>query len=95
MPYTKNQMCFHDYHWAAIANYDNPKFIAGSDQTELDRVEGYEILFFINSLAKTWNWSDNEFSCKHLEQIIRNEVPSTIITHSRIKDWISSNYNKI
>jgi len=54
------------------------------------------MLYFINSLAKTWNWSNTSLSSyQHLERIIRQEVPSNIRTHSGIKDWIASKYSNI
>ena len=94
--YTKGQMIYEDYKWFARADHDNPKIIGGTDHAELNRTEGYEMLYFINSLAKTWNWGSNSLSSlQHLERIIRTEVPSNIRTHSGIKDWISSKYKNI
>ena len=89
-------MVYGDYKWVARADHDNPKIIGGTDHAELNRTEGYEMLYFINSLSKTWNWSgDLKPAFQHLERIIRTEVPSNIRTHSGIKDWIASNYKSI
>jgi hypothetical protein len=41
---------------SAQADHDNPKIIHGTDHTELNRTEGYEMLYFINSLARSWDW---------------------------------------
>ncbi len=96
MAYKKSDMVFDDYKWNARADYDNPKIIGGTDHAELNRSEGYEMLYFINSLAKTWKWPEDALSSyKHLEKIIRNEVPSSIRTHSGISQWISNKYEKI
>jgi hypothetical protein len=58
MAYTKDQMVYKDYKWSARADHDNPKIIGGTDHAELNRTEGYEMLYFINSLAKTWGTCD-------------------------------------
>lgn len=92
--YKKENMVFKDYKWTARADHDNPQIIAGSDAALLNREEGYEMLYFINSLAKSWNWqpSTNISSYQHLEKIIKTEVPSTTRSHSKIKAWIEANY---
>ncbi len=90
-------MVYGDYKWIARADHDNPKIIGGTDHAELNRSEGYEMLYFINSLAKTWNWDSSNIipSLQHLEKIIRTEVPSSIRTHTGIKEWIASNHKTI
>ena len=93
--YTKDQMVYTDYKWTARADYDNPRIIAGTDRAELNRMEGYEMLYFINSLAKSWEWNGPLHSYQHLEKIIRTEVPSNIRTHGEIKTWIGNNYPNI
>ena len=82
--------------WAARADHDNPKIIGGTDHAQLNREEGYEMLYFINSLAKSWGWPYSSVSTyQKLEQIIKINVPSTIRTHSGIKSWIETNYQVI
>jgi hypothetical protein len=89
-------MVYSDYAWTARADHDNPKFIGAQEHSMLNRGEGYEMLWFINSLATTWSWSGNPTSSyQHLERIIRTEVPSTTRTHAGIKDWIASRYKTI
>ena len=95
MAYLKSQMVYTDYKWTANADHDNPKFIGAQEHSELNRSEGYEMLWYINSLAKTWNWEGNLASYKHLEKIIREEVPSSIRTHLAIKEWIANKYQNI
>jgi hypothetical protein len=41
------------------ADHDNPKIIGGNDHTELNRTEGYEMLYFIRSLSKTFGWAEH------------------------------------
>lgn len=96
MSYTKANMVYQDYKWNARADHDNPKIISGTDAAELNRTEGYEMLYFINSLARTWNWKNVLLSSyQKLEKIIRTEVPSTIRTHAGIMSWIAQNHKRI
>jgi len=96
MTYKKSDMVYKDYRWTALADHDNPKIIYGTDHSELNRTEGYEMLYFINSLAHTWNWQNVALpSYQHLERIIKEEVPSSIRTHGGIKDWIGAKYTSI
>lgn len=95
MAYQKSQMVYTDYKWTARADHDNPKFIGAQERSMLNRSEGYEMLWYINSLAKTWGWNDTLSSYQNLERIIREKVPSGIRTHSEIKNWIEANYSKI
>jgi len=90
-------MVYNDYVWTAGGDHDNPKIIGGTDRAELNRKEGYEMLHFINSLAKTWNWPAHAAlsSFQNIEKIIRTKVPSTTRTHSGIKEWIDANYSKV
>ena len=96
MAYLKSNMVYNDYKWTANADHDDPKFLGGQEHSELNRSEGYEMLWYINSLAKTWDWKNVSVSSyQKLETIIRKEVPSTIRTHSKIKEWIAANYKSI
>lgn len=93
MIYQKSEMVYTDYKWTAKADHDNPKYIGSQDAAMLNREEGYEMLYFINSLAKTWNWTNATLSSiNKLERIIRTEVPSNIRTHGGIKNWIENQY---
>jgi len=95
MKYQRSQMVYQDYKWTAHADHDNPKFIHAQDASMLNRQEGYEMLYFINSAAKTWQWNDSLSSRQNLERIIRNEVPSNIRTHSGILAWVQQNHSRI
>ncbi len=95
MAYSKSQMVYNDYKWTARADHDNPKFIGAQESAMLNRSEGYEMLWYINSLAKTWGWKDNQSSYQNLERVIRDKVPSTIRSHSKIKEWIEANYQSL
>ena len=96
MEYIKSQMVFKDYKWNASSDHDNPRFIGAQERSMLNRSEGYEMLWFINSLAKTWSWTNVALSSyQHLERIIRENVPSNIRTHIAIRQWIANRYERI
>lgn len=96
MEYTRPQMVFKDYKWTARADHDDPRFIGAQERSMLNRTEGYEMLWFINSLAKTWNWTNIALSSyQHLERIIRENVPGDIRTHNEIRQWIANRYERI
>jgi hypothetical protein len=89
MAYRKIDMGFFDYNWNMNALSREPEFINDQEYKELNRKEGFEMLHYINSLAKTWGWqTDNLSSFHNLERIIRNEVPENIRTHADILNWI-------
>lgn len=93
---TKADLTYSDYKWAAKADHDNPKIIGGNDHSQLNRTEGYEMLYFMNSLMHSWGWSvGSNASARNLERVIKTEVPHNIRTHSGIKQWIESNYSKL
>jgi hypothetical protein len=86
-------MVYADYKWTAEADHDNPRVIVADDHTELNRSEGNEVLYFINSLAVTWGWQNSSLSSfQSLEKIIRKEVPFIMHTYAQIKSWIEEKY---
>lgn len=94
MSYKKSDMFYQNYKWTARADHDNPKIIGGTDHAQLNREEGYEMLYFINSLAKSWGWKSSTVTTyQNVEKIIKTIVPSNIRTHSGIKNWIEANYD--
>lgn len=94
MFYHQADMVFSDYKWtAASAGHDEPRVIDANDNTELNKTEGHEILYFINCLALTWGWQNSSLSSfQSLEKIIRKEVPSIMRTYAQIKSWIENKY---
>ena len=96
MAYIKSNMVFFDYKWNDKAISNEAKSIALDEQSELNRTEGFEMLNYINSLAKTWGWKiDNMSSFRHLERIIRKEVPDDIRTHADILAWLQDHYTNV
>ncbi len=94
MQYLKKDMFYSGYEWKAGDDFDDPKFLKYQEHSELNRSEGYEMLWFINYCAKAWNWPDASLimACQTLEKAIQTKVPSTIRTHSGIKTWIELHF---
>lgn len=91
--YNKSDMVFTDYKWIAKKDFDNPVIIGENDYSELNHTEGYEMLYYIRSLARTWGWKDDAIrACQKLEKTIRLKVPENIRKHTEIKRWIEQNF---
>jgi hypothetical protein len=48
MPFDRSQMLYNDgyYKWTAKADHDNPYYRKGADHSEINKTEGYEVLYF-------------------------------------------------
>jgi hypothetical protein len=96
MSFTQSEMIYKDYKWTAKADHDNPYYTKGTDYSELNRTEGYEILYFINHLGKKrWTAEPNLVTYQKIEKMIREDVPHNIRTHKKIEDWICDNWKKV
>lgn len=101
MPYNKADMLYDNgsyYKWSARADHDNPYYTRGQDYTQLNRTEGYEVLYFINHLGeKHWpaNSRPNLATYQKIERMIRYSVPGDIRTHAKIAEWIVSNWLRV
>lgn len=97
MSYLKSEMLYNDgnyYKWTAQADHDNPYYIKGADHNELNRTEGYEVLYFINHIAKKCGTTEtNTVKYRKIEKMIRHHVPNNIRTHKKIEDWIIHNWS--
>lgn len=91
--FKKSDMVYQDYQWTTIKP-DDPRISGKPDSTELNRREGYEVLYFVNKLAEEWGFKQLE-SCKKIEFLIRNKVPREIHSQEKIKNWISLNWKTI
>lgn len=93
MSYTRAQMLYDDgkyYKWSAQADHDNPNYTGGTDHKQLNRTEGYEVLYFIN------RWKNQALVIyQKIEKMIRYDAPSNIRTHKEVADWIVENWNKV
>ena len=97
MPYEKSQMLYDDgkyYKWAAKADHDNPYYRKGTDYRQINKTEGYEVLYFINHIASKW-WPNQLIyleSYRKMERLLRTFVPGNS-THQQAEDSIKSNWN--
>jgi hypothetical protein len=97
LAYTRSELLYrvdNYYKWTTPSDRENTYYISGADDTELDRTEGYEILYFINHLIKKY-WPTHPptiRACIKMERMIRYEVPATIISHKKIESWILMNW---
>ena len=78
------------YSWTAISN-DDPKFTGKPDSTLLNRGEGYEVLSFINRVAKASSWTDKSSGLK-VERLINNHLPGDIRSHANVWQWLADNW---
>lgn len=91
--FSKENMAYSDYGWTSKAEVDNPQVIEVNDRSKLHRTEGYEMIYYIRSLAKSWDWKEDAIrACQKLEKTIREKVPSNIQTYGEIKSWIEANF---
>ena len=62
-------------------DHDNPYYIKRADYLELNKTEGYEILYFINHIGKEhWSIQPIEATYQKIESMIRYDVPSNVKT---------------
>ena len=97
MSYKKTEMLYNDgkyYKWKAEADHDNPFVKRGTDYLQLNRTEGYEVLYFINQFGKNHKMTNLE-DYQKIEEMIRYEVPSKIHHHDEISEWIIENWSSV
>lgn len=97
MAFERSELLYDDgkyYKWQAAADKDNPYYTKGADHSELNRTEGYEVLYFINHLgAKHWNAPVGTGTYQKIERLIRYSVPGDQRTHKKVADWIIAHWN--
>lgn len=98
--FLKSEMLYDDgkyYKWTAKADHDNPYYTKGTDWSDLNRTEGYEVLYFINHIGDK-HWIDNPANTatyRKIEKMIHHDVPSNMRTHKKVADWIIDNWSKV
>lgn len=94
MAFTRSDMLYF-YNWNATAAHDNPYYTRGSDYSEINKTEGYEVLYFINHIGKKcWPTQPNIPTYQKMEKILRNHVPPNS-THKKAQEFIVRNWNKL
>lgn len=96
MAYKVSDMLYNDgkyYKWTAKADHDNPYYTKGTDYSELNRTEGYEVLYFINHIGKKhWSSEPNTYTYQKIEKMLKHDVPAKIKNHKQVADWIIANW---
>lgn len=94
-PFKKTDMLF-QYNWSFQEVVRPPEIITDTNDTPLNRTEGYEMIHFITSLVKTCEGTGYPLQTyQNIEKIIRLEVPDNITTYGGITHWIISHYDRI
>lgn len=81
---SSNQLQY-KYSWTAIRP-DDPKVTGQPDQTFLNRNEGYEVLAFLNRVAKT------TADALKAERIIKTALPGDVRSRANVLDWLNKNW---
>lgn len=85
----RGDLTYNDYDWDAIPE-DDPRVRGALDRTQLNRKQGYEIVYFISTMIDKHGFMPADIV--KLERMIRNDVPSEIRTQEGIRDWIKGNW---
>ena len=92
MSYERSQMLY-NYSWQAKAAHDNPYYTRGIDHSEINKSEGYEVLYFLNHIGrKRWSSEPSTVTYQKMERILKNYVPPRS-THKKAEEFIVSNWN--
>ncbi len=84
---TKSDLQFKDYSWTVYKD-DDPEVTGKPDSTLLNRMEGYEVLPFINRLADEWNFKQKESGLKIERMIRQRKGIQGDNSHKTVKEWI-------
>ena len=95
MPFERSQMQYNNgyYKWVASADHDNPYYRGGTDYSEINKTEGYEVLYFLNHIGKIYWSGPNTMTFQKMERILRFEVPARS-THKEAEECIIDNWNR-
>lgn len=96
MAFVRSQMLYDDgkyYKWPAKADHDNPYYKQGTDHSEINKTEGYEVLYFLNYIGKKRWENPNTATYQKMERILREHVPAKS-THKKAEEFIVTNWNK-
>lgn len=97
MEFLRSQMLYDNgyYKWHAHDDRDNPYYRGGTDARQLNRTEGYEVLYFINHFVPKHRFRQDLPTYRKVEQIIRYHVPSNIHKRELIAKWILDNFSRL
>lgn len=90
---TRNDLLYTHYSWKAKEG-DNPRLRGTPDNDLLNREEGYEVLDFINDLAKRSNFA-HKISSLRVEWMIHEHLPSDVRGRRAVNSWIAENWKPL
>ncbi len=79
-----------EYSWTHTSE-DDPQITGKPDSSELNRHEGYEVLYFINSFAKKHSLKEKNSGLK-AEKMIREDLPGSTRSRSNVTKWLEDNW---
>lgn len=82
---TRGQLQF-PYAWSAIPP-DDARITGAIDGRMVNRGEGYEVLYFVNTVT-----SNNPDALK-AERLLHNHVPGNLRSRVHIYEWMRDNWN--
>jgi hypothetical protein len=85
----KSDLKLKDYSWKALG--DDPKKKNKTERTQLNRKQGYEVLYFINYFLEKYFLHEPETGRK-IEAMLRERVPTTMKDRSAIEKWLVDNW---
>ena len=94
MAYKRSDMLYDDgkyYSWTAKADNDNPFIRGGIEHSQVNRTEGYEVLYFLNNNLN-WPASTTTASFQKAEKMLRYHVPEHLHDRTMISNWIANNW---
>ncbi len=81
----KADLVYTDYSWKAAK--DNPKKKGKLERAQLNRKQGYEVLYFVNRFLDKYYLKEPSSSAK-IEHMLRKDIPKTIKDRKKIEAWI-------
>ncbi|ABQ03950.1 hypothetical protein [Flavobacterium johnsoniae] len=94
MKFTKKDLHFKDYSWAADGG-DNPHYKGDLDKEKVDKTEGYEVVYFCNDFLVTYDKELTKENFQKIERLLREELFRKIEKRSELNKSIYEYWNFI
>lgn len=89
---TRQNTLYKNYSWTAISP-DDPRVSGQPDSTLLNRMEGYEVIYFANKFCELNKLATLPAHHK-VETLLRTVVPSQIRSQREIRSWLETNWSR-
>lgn len=93
MPKLERADLHYEYSWK-VTDGDNPKLIS-QDANHLSRNEGYEMLYYLNSLTGKDNSELPKKSRLIVEWMLKVHYKSTAPSRQTVTEWVAANFNSL